>query len=84
MSSNEVDQLELYSVPEWLTNKFLDEHLRNYFNNNQLEVFNFEATPATKKGENFASTIIRVHVIYSVPSKDAASIKKDVSVTSVR
>lgn len=73
-------EIESYSVPEWLTNEFLDEHLRKYFGNNELRVFNFEAAPATKKGENFASTITRVHVIYSVPSKGAPSTKKDVSV----
>ena len=52
-------------APEWLNSDFLEEHLKNFFDNTQLKIVSFELKPATAKGENYASTLYRVKVVFS-------------------
>lgn len=49
-----------FLLPVWLNNQFLEQHLRQYFKDNDLKVVNFHAKSATGKGENFASSLYRL------------------------
>lgn len=52
-------------IPKWLNGDFLQRHLQSFFADKQITVVNFEAKPATAKGENYASYLYRVKVTYS-------------------
>lgn len=49
-------------IPQWLNIDFLEKHLRNYYENNEVKVHDFVVESATAAGENFASSIHRVKV----------------------
>lgn len=51
--------------PKWLDQPFVQNCLQNYFNNKQLNIINLKIKPATAKGENYASYIYRINVVYS-------------------
>lgn len=51
-----------YNSPIWLNNQFLEKRLRKYFKDEKLKVVDFDARPATAKGENFASVLHRLTV----------------------
>lgn len=54
--------------PEWLTSKFLEIHLRNYYKNNDLQIIDFLAKSASEEGIGCASLIYRVNVTLTYPS----------------
>lgn len=61
-----------FFVPKWLTGEFLEKHFRNYFNNNELKVVDFDIEPATAKGENFACHLYRVKIKFiNEPTKQS-------------
>lgn len=51
-------------LPNFVTKSFLEEILRKKYLNKQLIVEDFWAEWATKKGDNYASDMYRVHVTY--------------------
>ncbi|XP_055855056.1 uncharacterized protein LOC129918494 [Episyrphus balteatus] len=50
--------------PAWLTKDFLQEKLRIYFKDPNLEIISMDLTPAIPKGENFGGILTRVSVEY--------------------
>lgn len=52
-------------APKWISKDFLEKHLQSFFNDKQINIINFEVKPATAKGENYASYLYRVKVIYT-------------------
>lgn len=70
---------DTFSIPKWLDNKFFEEHLQNYYKNDEIEVISYDRKPATGKGENYSSVIYRVNVLFSAPSKMISSRERDVS-----
>lgn len=60
-----------FAPPQWLDNTFLEEHLRNYYQNKEIQVVNFDVKPAVGKGENYFSCIYRVNVTLSSSGKDS-------------
>lgn len=48
--------------PSWLSVKFIENHLRKYYKNDEIQVCKFDVQSATAKGENFASLIFRVKI----------------------
>lgn len=77
--SESVPQTNDISVPNWLDGDFLEKHLRNYFNSDQLKIVDFEVKPATAKGENYASYIYRVNVTFTKNPNKSQSANDSVS-----
>lgn len=46
----------------WLTRDLLENNLRKKYEDDRIEVIEFEATPALGPGENYASVVIRIHL----------------------
>lgn len=61
-------------LPNFISNAFLQEIFRNHFGKN-LIVHSFWGEWATKKGDNYASDMYRVHVHYEL---DGMKTKKPV------
>lgn len=70
---------ETLEPPKWLDRILLEQSLQKCFDNNQLNIINFKVKPATAKGENYASVIYRVNVVYSDSEEIAATSKVSVS-----
>lgn len=51
----------------WLHSDFIALLLKDYFNDQQLEIVRFDVGPAT--GDGFASSILRANVIFSRKSE---------------
>lgn len=51
--------------PKWLNKCFVESHLQNYFNSENLKIVRFNVQPATAKGENYASDLYRVKITFS-------------------
>nr|XP_016993660.2 uncharacterized protein LOC108055001 [Drosophila takahashii] len=49
-------------LPNWLTEEYLQPRLRTYYKDDQLKVLKVWSKPATEKGQNYMSTMIRIHV----------------------
>lgn len=64
--------------PKWLTKKFLEKFLREYFHDDQMFVKDFSAKSATASGDNYASNIYRVNVRFT-DSSEESSLENDVS-----
>lgn len=60
-----IDILSESESLKWLDKPLLERCLRNYLNNNRLNIVDFKLKSATAKGENYASQIYRVSVVYS-------------------
>ncbi|KAH8358857.1 hypothetical protein KR093_002906 [Drosophila rubida] len=56
------DELE---APAWLNEKFFKEVLIKFLNDPNVKVINFETSPATAKGDHYASVMFRGIVEYS-------------------
>lgn len=50
---------------QWLNNEFLENYLRNYFNDNQLKVDKFTTNAAVPNGEHFRCRIYRVSINFT-------------------
>lgn len=57
-------------ILQWLNINFLEKHLRNYYENNEIKVHSFVVESATAAGENFASSIYRVKFQLSMSYTD--------------
>ncbi|EDW84841.2 uncharacterized protein Dwil_GK12930 [Drosophila willistoni] len=55
------DELE---APEWLNSQFITEVLSKYQNETQLEVLDLRISPASAKGDHYASVMFRASVEY--------------------
>lgn len=64
--------------PKWLNEIFLQKCLQEKYWSEEISIKSFSAQPATAKGENFLSDIIRVKATYS-RSGDSFCTTKDVS-----
>lgn len=53
------------SSPKWLNNDFICLHLRNYFNDQRIQIVGFEVWPATAGGKNYSSIMYRVNVQFA-------------------
>lgn len=67
------DTQELLESPKWLDRSFVERCLQNYYSNKQLRIINLEIKPGTAKGENYASYIYRVNVVYLDGGNEAIS-----------
>lgn len=45
-------------IPQWLNINFLEKHLRNYYENNEIKVHSFVVESATAAGENSFHSMI--------------------------
>lgn len=70
--------LNSIAIPKWLNDKFLQKYLKKYFHDNEPTVISFEAKSATAKGENYASCIYRVCVVFSDTPKTVQTISNHV------
>lgn len=57
----------------WINNEFLQDILRNKYQNSLLEVTEFETMPATAPGENYANIVIRVQMKLKNHDRDTLS-----------
>ncbi|XP_075145403.1 uncharacterized protein LOC142220261 [Haematobia irritans] len=51
-------------APAWIDNEFLKKVLMHYENNEEVEIIQFEMSPASKKGDHYASIMFRCKVEY--------------------
>lgn len=58
------------NLPEWLTNAFLEDHLRNYFQNNGIQLIRFDVKSGAGKDEGFMSSMLRIKVKFSVSGEN--------------
>lgn len=56
-------------TPQWICPEYVQKVLRNYFLDEDLQIVEIFITPATAKGENYASTMTRVRVKYTNPGQ---------------
>lgn len=73
-NANEKPPLSSSVIPEWLNGQFLEENLQIHHKNAEIKVIDFEVKPTAGKGENFASSLYRVKVTYSIPSNAENSV----------
>ncbi|KMQ82664.1 hypothetical protein RF55_22222, partial [Lasius niger] len=52
-------------TPTWLNLSFMEKTLRKSENDNSIEVIDIFSKPATNKGDNYGSDMVRVIVEYS-------------------
>uniref|UniRef100_T1PI31 Ecdysteroid kinase n=1 Tax=Musca domestica TaxID=7370 RepID=T1PI31_MUSDO len=63
------------TAPDWINKQFLEEVLGNYENNGPLEVLKFDMSPASMKGDHYASAMFRCKVEYRFLDKQPAELK---------
>ncbi|XP_002137532.3 uncharacterized protein [Drosophila pseudoobscura] len=51
-------------LPTWLTEEYIETHLRAYCKDGQLRVLKLWAKPATEKGGNYVGVMTRIYVDY--------------------
>lgn len=57
------------AVPQWLNNGFLEKYLQQFYSNQGIRVIESSTSLAVGDGDNYASRIYRVKVVFS-GSKD--------------
>ncbi len=60
-------------LPQWLDKGFLEGILRNYYNNDGIEVIHFDVRSASGNGEGFMSSMYRTKVNITVPTETEAN-----------
>ncbi|XP_055382974.1 uncharacterized protein LOC129613082 [Condylostylus longicornis] len=58
------DNCDSEDVPKWINKDYLELVLKDYFKDNLIKILDFYTKLATKKGENYASLVIRVVIEY--------------------
>lgn len=76
--SSLVTDMSSSNEPKWLDEFFLQKCLQQKYSDEEVNIKSFSAEPATAKGENFLSDIIRVKATYS-RSGDSFCATKNVS-----
>lgn len=80
MTSNPTEIVsDLKSVPEWLNETFVEKHLRNHYDNNEIRIIDFVVRSASGDLGNFGSKIYRINVTFKVPPKDQSKLTSNVS-----
>ncbi|EDW24273.1 GL24050 [Drosophila persimilis] len=64
-------------LPTWLTEEYIQTHLRAYCKDGQLRVLKLWAKPATEKGGNYVGVMTRIYVDY----EDRNGTEYDIGVT---
>lgn len=54
-----------FNAPKWLDEMFLQKCLQYAINDRQIDVIDFSVVPATKKGDNYASNLYRISIIFT-------------------
>lgn len=62
-------------VPDWLTESFIEGHLKNHYENDELKIVRFEVMSAG----GYLSLLYRVNVTVNIPSTDGCSDDDQVS-----
>ena len=57
-----------HAAPQWLSEQYMQQVLRNYKNDAQLKVQSMNIEAATGKGENYASIMTRMQVTFQLSS----------------
>ncbi|XP_061392904.1 uncharacterized protein LOC133328350 [Musca vetustissima] len=52
------------AAPDWINKEFLEKVLKEYHNNVAVEIVKFELSPASMKGDHYASVMFRCKVEY--------------------
>lgn len=52
------------TFPLWLNQDYIEDAIRFKFEDNSITILKYEAVPATSKGDNYASVMIRIRVEY--------------------
>lgn len=68
-------------TPNWLTEVFIEGHLKNHYKNNQLKITSFEAKPNSIAGIGYLSSMYRVNVTVNIPAINGCSNGDQVSYT---
>ncbi|EDW84842.2 uncharacterized protein Dwil_GK12929 [Drosophila willistoni] len=63
-NSNDQFNADELEAPKWLTKEFITKVLSQYENKPQLEVLNLKISPASAKGDHYASVMFRASVDY--------------------
>uniref|UniRef100_A0A336MCN0 CSON013154 protein n=1 Tax=Culicoides sonorensis TaxID=179676 RepID=A0A336MCN0_CULSO len=61
---------EGYTLPLWFTNVYIEEILQDYLKGDSIKVICFNVAPATAKGNQYASVILRVTIEYEQNGKN--------------
>lgn len=54
-------------LPEWLTNSFLEDHLREHYKNDGIKVTNFEVKSPSGEVEGYTSSMLRTKINFIAP-----------------
>ncbi|KAH8359987.1 hypothetical protein KR093_009928 [Drosophila rubida] len=68
MSTIEYNSDEL-EAPEWLNGQFFTDVLTHHHNSSNVKVIDFKISPATAKGDHYASIMFRAEIEYSLLDK---------------
>lgn len=60
-------------APKWIDKLFVHKCLQNYFIDKKITIHSYELKPGTNKGDNFASYIYRVTVLFTDNRNDETS-----------
>lgn len=66
----------MVETPKWLDCAFMEKVLRKEENNNMVKVINMNTKPATNKGDNYTSDMIRVVTEYTCDQGGCKTKKK--------
>ena len=58
-----------WKAPSWLTDSYLEDVLRKYLKDEKIKIKSVDIKPATANGENYASVMSRIKVIFSSENK---------------
>lgn len=70
MSENGLNCEEYEPAPNWLNKSFIESALKQYRNDDTLQVDSIEIKPATAKGENYASLMFRCKANYTTTKRN--------------
>ncbi|XP_073825429.1 uncharacterized protein [Musca autumnalis] len=69
-------------APSWINKEFLEKVLSKYENNENVEVIKFDMSPASVKGDHYASIMFRCKVSYRF-AKTASSVKRSLIIKTL-
>lgn len=81
MSENDCKYDDYEPAPIWLNKSFIEDALKQYRNDDSLQVDSIEIKPATAKGENYASLMYRCKVNYTTAKRNGVFILKSFNYT---
>ncbi|XP_073819368.1 uncharacterized protein [Musca autumnalis] len=54
-----------WQAPQWLSNDYLEEVLKEYLNDDSAQIISLDVKPATANGENYASVMSRIRISFT-------------------